>query len=95
MASFYLFAAAEYGGVPDRLVADYAGHSSRALLDGVRRRLTAFDIARAITDELATVADVLSHELSWQEYIDAAMGKDSHHIRQLLVERLFDVVDAS
>ena len=57
--------------------------------------LTAFDIARAITDEMATVADVLSHKLSWQEYIDAATGEDSHHIRQLLAERLFDVVDAS
>jgi len=54
----------------------------------------AFDIARAITDEMATVADVLSHELSWQEYIDAVMSEDSHHISQLLAERLFDVVDA-
>ena len=57
--------------------------------------LEAFDIARAITDEMATVADVLSQELSWQEYIDAATCEDSHHIRQLLAERLFDLVDAS
>jgi hypothetical protein len=27
--------------------------------------------------------------------VDAATGEDSHHIRQLLAERLFDFVDVS
>jgi hypothetical protein len=37
VASFYLSAAAEYGGVPDRLVADYGGEAFLSLFITLKR----------------------------------------------------------